>query len=172
MDCSTGSAKQLKLRTDILSFLTSARGLRADSVTDESMRIHQAIDGKSIDLKTSSLDEVLFRSDTEGRDFLQVNFNSKQKILITEKLIGFKPLSAKGIDSSKLPRVVTTPDVLSVFEAIQDALHAAQPDDAEIAILKRVYDAVLRGGENIGFDLATERSWVARIPSFITKTAA
>ena len=172
MDTASGSAKQHKLLTDVVMYVTAAKGLRGSNLTDGTARIEQMQDGKYIDIVSSELDEVLFRADTDGRDFIQVNFRSGAKILLTESLIGFKPSPPRGMDVSKLPRVVTTPDIVSVFEAIQDALHSASPDEHEISVLKKVYEAVLTGGEAIGFDLKAERSWIARIPTTFTKMSA
>ncbi len=172
MDCAPGSGKQQKFFSDILVFVEQSSGLRGYSVSECKARIHQSADGKSIDIETEQIEDVLFRSDTEGEEFIQVNFVSGHKILLTDTLIGFKPAAPKGLDVSKLPRVVTTPDVVNVFEAIQDALHSAGPDSHELNVLKRVFEAVLTGGEAVGFDLSNERSWLARIPSAFTKIAS
>lgn len=175
MDCVPSSTKQLKLRLEILNFVEASTGLKLSSPTDEVVRLEQEVDGKVIQIQTSQLDAVLFRSDTEGREFIQVNFSSGHKILITENLIGFKPVAPKGLDSTRIPKVVTTPDILSVFEAIQDTLHgdsAPKNEISDLAILRKVYEAVLAGGEAVGFDLSTERAWMARIPAYMTQTAS
>ncbi len=175
MNCVPGTTKQLKLRSDILAFVQQSSGLQLSSNDDTSAVIKQRIDGKSIRITTSELDDVLFRSDTEGREFIQVNFSSGLKILVTENLIGFKPVTPQGLDSTRLPKVVTTPDILSVFEAIQDTLHEAQSLNREmndLTILRKVYEAVLAGGEAVGFDLEKERSWIRRIPSSMPKASA
>ena len=139
----------------------------------ESREIVQKIDGKRIVIRASELDDVLFRTDTDSQDFIQINFSSGLKILMTESLIGFKPATLSGLDMSKLPKVVTTPDILSVFEAIQEALYFSEknPQD-ELQMLKKVFDAVVTGGEAIGFDLAYERSWIGRIPTNTLKASA
>jgi hypothetical protein len=139
-------------------------------VSEGRLQIHQSVDGKSIEINAEMIENVLNRSDCEGVDFIQVNFSGGRKVLLTDSLIGFKPLAPQGLDSSRLPRVVTTPDVVNVFEAIQDALHNSAHEPHEIAILKKVFDAVLLGGEAIGFDLSVERSWMARIPIALTKS--
>lgn len=172
MNCSPGSTKQQKLLTEILGFIGATKGLSAATVGDGAIRILQRVDRKTILLEVSALDEVLFRTDTDGREFIQVNLASGHKILMTDALIGFKPAQLKGLESSKLPRVVTTPDIVSVFEAIQDALHSAHSDEHEISVLKRVYEAVLSGGEAVGFDLSIERSWATRIPACLAKLSA
>jgi len=164
--------KQQELLEEIELFVVRAKGLDHQQLESGSLRITQKIDNKFISLNVKELENVLSRSDTEGKEFLQVNFCSGKKILLTTTLIGFKPIPLRGLDLAKLPRVVTTPDVASVFDAIQDALDAADTDVHEVSVLKRVYEAVLAGGESIGFDLSEERRWVARIPATITKISA
>ena len=164
--------KQLELLTEILAFIQTSRGLRCVTLPEGRTRVTQALDGKHFDFATTDLESVLARTDTEGHDFIQINFAQSKKVLMTATLIGFKPVPLKGLDLTKLPRVVTTPDIESVFEAVQDALHAADTDSREVSVLKKVFEAVVAGGESVGFDLATERAWIARIPAQFTKTAA
>lgn len=175
LNCVPGTSKQLKLRLEILGFVEASTGLRMTSPTEEALNLEQEIDGKRIEIQTSQLDDVLFRSDIEGRQFIQVNFSSGHKILITENLIGFKPVAPQGLDSTRIPKVVTTPDIVSIFEAIQDTLHAATVPNSipsDLVILRKVFEAVLAGGEAVGFDLATERSWISRIPAHLSQTAS
>lgn len=172
MDCAPGFSKKQKLLTDIIEFVTKTRGLRFSPKGEQQISIRQEIDGKAICIHIDNLDDVLFRTDQTGADFIQINFVSGQKILLTDTLVGFKPECPRGVDLSRLPRVVTTPDVLNVFEAIQDALHAPATDLHEISVLKKVFEAVLKGGEDIGFDLAYERSWLIRIPAVITRASS
>lgn len=172
MNVAPSPEKQQELLEEIELFVVRAKGLDHQQLESGSLRITQKIDNKFISLNVKELENVLSRSDTEGKEFLQVNFCSGKKILLTTTLIGFKPIPLRGLDLAKLPRVVTTPDVASVFDAIQDALDAADTDVHEVSVLKRVYEAVLAGGESIGFDLSEERRWVARIPATITKISA
>ena len=125
------------------------------------MQIRQRADGKTIAFEISDLEEVISRIDADGHVFLQVNFLSGKKILLTENLIGFKPAPSRGLDLSKLPKVVTTPDLLSVVEAIEDTLTTPVPAQTdELDVLKRVFDSVLRGAEAVGFDITPERLWL------------
>jgi hypothetical protein len=172
LDCSPNREKQLELLARIIEFVGQSSGLKGQLVSDGLLLIEQKSDRKSIPIHIDDLDEVLFRSDTEGRDFIQVNFCSGKKILITDRLIGFKPVALAGLDLAKLPRVVTTPDILSVFEAIQEALHVSDSPSTETAVLRRVFDAVIAGGEAVGFDLTLEKSWIKRIPSASTRFSA
>jgi hypothetical protein len=59
--------------------------------------------------------------------------------------------------------VVTTPDLVSVFEAIEESLGADNGADQETEILKKVYLAIVTGGEKVGFDLEVERQWLNRL---------
>jgi hypothetical protein len=172
LNCAPNPEKQQELLTEILAFVQSTRGLRSSRSPEGRTRITQALDGKHFDFATTDLESVLSRTDTEGQDFIQINFCSSKKVLMTKTLVGFKPVPLKGLDLTKLPRVVTTPDIESVFEAVQDALHATETDSSEVAVLKKVFEAVVAGGESIGFDLALERAWISRIPAQFTKTAA
>ena len=66
---------------------------------------------------------------------------------------------------SKLPKVVTTPDLISVVEAIEDNLNSESAHPIELDILRKVFDSVVSGGEAIGFDLAKARDWLHRLSS-------
>lgn len=164
--------KQQELLAEIHTFVRRAQGLKGSVLSDGKTRISQSIDDKYLDFDTTDLEGVLSRTDGEGQEFLQVNFCSGKKVLITSTLIGFKPIALKGLDLSKLPRVVTTPDIFSVFEAVQDALHASDTDPREVGVLKKVFESVIAGGESVGFDLSKERTLMARIPSAFTKLAS
>lgn len=171
MNCSPNSEKQRQIFAEIVMFIDESSGLTASLISDTRVRVRQELDGKTLELQASDLDTMLLRSDSEGRDFIQVNFLSGQKILFTDRLIGFKPVPSKGVDTEKLPRVVTTPDIVSLFEAIQDALHSVEVEVQQVESLKRLFEAVLRGGEAVGIDLHTERKWLTRIPHHITRVS-
>lgn len=172
MNCAPNPEKQQELLVEILAFVQTTRGLRASDLAEGRTRITQVVDGKFFDFSIQDLESVLSRTDTEGQEFIQINFCNSKKVLMTTTLVGFKPVPLKGLDLSKLPRVVTTPDIESVFEAVQDALHATETDSREVAVLKKVFEAVVAGGEQVGFDLSEERGWIGRIPAYFTKTAA
>jgi hypothetical protein len=167
-------ARQLQCLTQILEFIAHSSGLkRKPSKAEGSLLIYQSIDGKSLTIAPEQLEDVLNRTDVDGRDFIQVNFTSGTKILLTDSLIGFKPANLQGLDVTKLPKVVTTPDIISVFDAIQEALHTGeQQKDEEVLVLRKVFDAVVAGGEAIGFDLSKEKSLIARVPTQIFKANA
>lgn len=157
---------------EIKKFIGGVKGLSVvDSVLSDYLIIEQKLDNKRITLNCFDLDEVLFRNDEAGKAFLQVNFSTGKKILITDSLIGFRPLGLYGLDMEKLPKVVTTPDIQSVFEAIQDALQS-NDEIEELDVLRKVYDSVICGGESVGFDLKEERKVLACIPARIQQASA
>jgi hypothetical protein len=144
----------------ISDFVAKSSGLRSRVQENNEIEILQCTDGKAIAFKASELEEVISRVDSDGHVFLQVNFNSGKKILLTQNLIGFKPAPSRGLDLTKLPKVVTTPDLLSVVEAIEDSMSTTPSQPEELDVLKKVFDSVLRGAEAVGFDTTSERVWM------------
>ncbi|MEK2687600.1 hypothetical protein [Bdellovibrio sp. GT3] len=156
----------------ILNFVDSSKGLRAKMNDTGRVQLRQDLDGKLFTFSSQDINEVLHRADSEGKAFLQVNFKNGAKILLTETLIGFKPIETLGLDMSRIPKVVTTPDLVSVFEAIEESLGADNGNDTETEILKKVYLAIISGGEKVGFDLAAERRWLNRLLASKLKACA
>lgn len=144
----------------IQDFVAKSSGLRSRTPESDRLQIQQSADGKTIAFALKDLDEVIQRVDADGAVFLQVNFQSGKKILLTQNLIGFKPAPSRGLDLGKLPKVVTTPDLLSVVEAIEDSMTATPSQPEELEVLKKVFDSVLRGAEAVGFDTTPERLWL------------
>jgi hypothetical protein len=124
----------------------------------------QTADGKSLKIKPQSVETVLKRDDSDGNPFLQVNFITGHKVLLTKHLIGFKPSEGYGLDETRLPKVVTTPDLLSIIDVIADA---DDFDHTEFDVLRKVYLSILDGGEAVGFDLSRERQWLSQLNIFI-----
>lgn len=147
----------------IRAFVSQSSGLSLEMTIDGFIDIHQKTDERVIKLKTDDLGDVLAREDKEGKSFIQVNFTSGRKILLTDTLVGFKPEPRASLDLSRLPRVVTTPDLLSVFEAIEEVMSSDSKNSEEITVLKEVYHSILTGGEAVGFDLKSERVWLSRL---------
>lgn len=160
------------LLEEVLHFVDSSSGLSSVVSEKGEVSIHQAVDGKVFNFESSHLEEVLQRIDSDGKAFIQVNFNNGVKVLFTDSLVGFKPQDTLGLDMSKIPKVVTTPDLMSVFEAIEESMSADLNSDQEVEILKRVYHAILQGGELAGFNLAFERKWLSRIVPVKFKASA
>ena len=156
----------------IQRYIAQSSGLEMRRLDSGEVAIFQKTDGRSIKFQSTKIEEVLPRQDAEGRDFLQVNFLDGKKILITEKLVGFKPAETAGLDLKKLPKVVTTPDLVSVIEAIEESLNVGGQRNEEVDVLKRVYDSVLNGAMAVGFELDQERSWLNFIANSKHKASA
>ena len=160
------------LAKEIYGYVNSAKGLELESPVDGSFTIRQKTDGKKITVDTWALESVLDRVDHLNNSFLQVNFVDGRKILVTDALIGFKPSKVVPVDLSKVPKVVTTPDLISVLEALEETLSSEYVDTADFRVLKRLYESILLGGEEIGFDLSTEKTWVYKLSSANNKASA
>ncbi len=159
-------------QTLITDYITQTSGLELRDSSMDELVIFQRIDSKTIRFPVQTIEEVLTRVDADGRNFLQVNFLDGRKILLTEKLIGFKPIEIKGIDLKKLPKVVTTPDLVSVVEALEESLSANDPRDEEVEVLRRVFEAVLAGAKAVGFEIEAEKAWVNSFPAFRRRPSA
>ena len=164
--------KPEQMLQEILAFVQKSQGLSSNITNEGAVAICQNMDGKVFRFSTDDLSEVLQRFDSDGKTFIQVNFQSGNKVLFTETLVGFKPRETKGLDMSKIPRVVTTPDLISVFEAIEDSLSSDFAPESEVEILKKVFVAILQGGELAGFDLGYERKWLSRLVTLKNKASA
>ncbi|MDG0816713.1 hypothetical protein [Bdellovibrio svalbardensis] len=156
----------------ILNFVDSSKGLRAKINESGRVQIRQDLDSKLFTFSSQDLGEVLHRADSEGKPFIQVNFKNGSKVLLTETLVGFKPIETLGLDMGRIPKVVTTPDLVSVYEAIEESMGADNGLDTEVEILKKVYMAIIAGGEKVGFDLSTERKWLNRLLASKFKASA
>lgn len=160
---SQASLKSSQLLDEVLNFVESTSGLSSRISESGFVEILQAVDGKSFVFSSNTLEEVLARTDADGKNFIQINFESGIKVLFTENLVGFKPRETSGLDMSKIPKVVTTPDLLSVFEAIEESLSSELTPESEVEVLKKVFQSILMGDELAGFDLSFERRWIGRL---------
>lgn len=147
--------------SNILNFVDRTTGLKA-SVAEGRVEILQSLDGKMFQFEAQDVSEVLNRLDADGRPFIQINFRDTNKVLLTDNLVGFKPSETVGLDMTRIPKVVTTPDLKSVLDAIEDTLGADQAEH-EVEILKKVYYSILTGAERIGFELPFERRCLERL---------
>ncbi len=148
----------------IISFVAQAHGLETKH-DQQQIEILQTVDRKKLCFQFNQIEDVLIRDDSQEKPFLQLNFSSGDKILITDELIGFKPIPFQGFDIHKLPKVVTTSDLVSVFEAAEEALSTGKVE--EVDVLRQVFNSILMGGEIVGFDLKNEKSWFANLISKI-----
>ena len=147
----------------VVDFISQCRGLRLlESGTDE-LIICQRVDEKSLTFKVSQIEEVLSRTDVKNENFLQINFYDGKKVILTDNLIGFKPATQDSLDMKRLPKVVTTPDLISFIEVLEDSLHEDDVTIDEIEDVKQYFNSVLMGAEAVGFNLTCERVWMARI---------
>ncbi len=148
----------------VVDFISQCRGLSFLESESEELTICQRADGKCLTFKTSDIEKVLYRVDVQKKPFLQVNFKNNKKFLLTDDLIGFKPIISCKQDESRLPKVVTTPDLLSFIEILENSIgeHTISSPQ-EIEDVRRYFDCVLKGAENIGFNLTCERIWIERL---------
>jgi hypothetical protein len=171
LDCQQNNDKQRELFARVVEFVENSTGLKKSDLRSDAVCIQQLADHKEIWVHLHELEDVLLRSDTEAQEFIQINFCHGKKLLLTDRLVGFKPISQRDLETNRLPRVVTTPDILSVFETIQETyLEGDISSQRNITVLKQIFEAVLKGGEAVGFDLAAERSWLNRFPAAQSKT--
>jgi hypothetical protein len=147
---------------EIIRFIGRSSGLRVGEGTSY-LEIIQLVDNRKLNISTVDLEAVLPRQDQEGRPFLQLNLREGKKILLTDQLVGFKPTPTPGLDLKKLPRVVTTPDLVSVLEAIEETLSSPGVPSDEAEMLKKAYFAIVMGAELIGFRMEKEREWLIRL---------
>lgn len=141
-------------------------------MADNKIVIQQSEDQKKISINIAEIEKVLSRVDFDGSQFLQVNFQNQLKILITKNLVGFKPVETIGFDSQKIPKVVTTIDLVSIVTAIEDLYDSedSQQTMIEIEVLKKVFQSILTGAESVGFDMRAEKMWFSR--NMLNKSAA
>ena len=150
----------------IENFLTKNKELCFIRDTKDGVfKIHQRKDKKSLSFYSKDIENVVDRKDAHQNLFLQVNFNDGKRVLFTEKLVGFAPAACNGLDMSRLPKVVTTPDLLSVIEAVESALYGEDHYEENFEELKLFFESISCGAEAIGFDVAAERLWVEKLIS-------
>lgn len=132
---------------------------------EQLLELTQKEDLKKITIDFEQIEKVLVRQDIDGSKFLQINFAHGSKILITRTLVGFKPNQLIGFDLTRIPRVVTTIDLVSVAKAIEDLFDSEETAEsrAEIEILKKVYQSILYGAEGVGFKMQAEKTWLTSI---------
>ncbi len=141
---------------------------------EKNLELTQKDDMKKVVLDFEQVEKVLLRQDVDDSKFLQINFHSGTKILITKNLVGFKPNQITGFELTKIPRVVTTIDLQSVAKAIEDLFDSEESFETrtEIEILKKVYQSILYGAEGVGFKMQAEKTWLSSIMLNPTAIAA
>ncbi len=156
------SLHQEKLIENIAHFIDKTPGLAINWCDELSINISQLSDNKSLPIRIQNLSDVILRKDSKRRDFIQIDFSSGSKVLLTQQLIGFKPYPIHGLDMREVPKVVTTTDLYKVFQAIEETL-ALDGSDIEIDLLSHIFRSILKGGEMVGFDLKKEKAFFHRL---------
>lgn len=147
----------------IQRYVDSTSGLSVEFKQGTGITVQQKIDGKAILFRESDIDLIMSRTDDRERTFIQVNFHSGRKVLLTDQLIGFKPSPIEGIKMESLPTVVATPDLVSLFEAMEECLEAA-PDNVPTFIeLRHAFMSIVEGGEAVGIDFSKEKLWIKQM---------
>lgn len=149
---------------DIISYLESHTHF-IFKYDEKVLELTQKEDFKNISIEFEQIEKVLLRQDVDGSRFLQINFLNGVKILITKTLVGFKPNQLVGFDLTRIPRVVTTVDLISISKAIEDLFDSEETSESkvEVEILKKVYQSILYGAENVGFKMQAEKTWLSAV---------
>ena len=157
-------------KTIIEAFLSESDRLSILEDKEEYDRITllQSHDKKTISFCFADIKKVLERKDYNDQKFLQLNFKNGKKALLTHEFVGFSPAVGVGINVYKLPKVVTTADLLSVIEAIESSVYGSDQYQESLYEAKMFFESIAAGAESIGFDLTGERLWVEKL---LPKTA-
>ena len=146
----------------IQSFVQKTGGLKF-STKEDVITILQTVDSKNLSFKNTDISEILKRKDSKSQPFIQINFFGDKKIILTDRFIGFKPFKIPDLDMQKLPKVVTTPDLLNFIEIIEDSMYELDVTATEIRDIRKYFESVLLGAEKVGFELLNERVWIERL---------
>ena len=147
----------------IKNFITKSKGLKLSIDEKGNMTIFQCIDAKKLEFRFKDVEDVLKRSDSKNEPFIQINFYGDKKIILTDQFIGFKPFAIADLDMTKLPKVVTTPDLLNFIEVIEDSMYDLDISSTEVLDIRRYFESILLGAEKVGFDLICERVCIERL---------
>ncbi len=154
---------------EIEQFCLQSKGLRFQRVPSDQIVLQQRLDNKSLPFSIHIIEDVLHRWDAQGRKFLQVNCVNGMKWLMTDELIGFKPLRASEEVVESLPRVVTTPDLVNVLQLMEETATQDQPGQDWFS-LRKIYESILSGAEAVGFDMSTEKHLLRRFALDVRQT--
>lgn len=153
------------IRSLVQSFLSKSKKLSLIEAqkSESDFSIVQNYDKKRLSISPKNIEKVLEREDQKGDLFLQINFKNGKKVILTEEFIGFAPAACVGLFAKKLPKVVTTADLLNVIDAIEGSVYGSEQYQESLADVKLFFEAIAGGAESIGFDLTGERLWVEKI---------
>ena len=147
----------------IVEFVSQCRGLGLLESGAGELLIYQRVDGKCLRIQMDCIGEVIARKDGNKEEFLQINFTDNRKIILTDALVGFKPVLNQHLSADRLPKVVTTPDLISFIEALEEAFYDTGTDEDEMDDVREYFDSILKGGQAVGFNLTCERIWATRL---------
>ena len=150
-------------RSLIEGFLSEGKKLSLIDKEDGKITLLQSYDKKTISFYEEDVEKILERKDQNGERFLQINFKTGKKILITSEFIGFPPTSYSKEGNKKLPKVVTTADLLSVIEAIESSIYGPDQYQESLYDVRLFFEAIAGGAESAGFSLTGERLWVEKL---------
>ena len=153
----------------IVDYIKSTKGLSLQKVDDVCLEIVQKQDLKVLTLKTETIKEVIFRYNKDYNNFLQVNFKNEGKILITDKLIGFPPKKIIDLEGIKLPKVISTLDMLSFFEMTEEYIQSDNCSVIQVVALKKVCDLILESALDVGFNVVADKTWFHQISYSLNK---
>ncbi len=156
-------SSQLGAAHRIVEFVSQCRGLSLLESGEGELVIYQRVDGKCLTVQLKHIKEVIARTDGNKEEFLQINFTDNKKIILTDGLVGFKPVLGHHLSADRLPKVVTTPDLVSFIEALEEAFYDTGTGSDEIDDVREYFDSILKGGEEVGFNLICERIWATRL---------
>ncbi len=141
------------------------RGLKFE-IRSNLVIIYQLFDGKQLEISKDQILNLIKRSHEKNALFFQINYRDGRKILLTENLIGFKPAAIENLDMMRIPKVVTTPDLKSVIDAIEDECDIGNKGNAKYLELVKVYKSIEKGAENIGINTNNEKLMLSKIVNF------
>ena len=153
-------------KTIIEAFLSDSNKLSIledEKECNKIITLFQNYDRKKLSFEIERVQKILERKGYDGQNFLQVNFKDGKKILLTHEFVGFPPAVGVGIDVYKLPKVVTTADILSVIEAIESSIYGTDQYQESLYEAKMFFESIAAGAESVGFDLTGERLWVEKL---------
>ena len=127
--------------------------------------ILQMSDKKKLSFQEKDVDRVLERKRDNQDDFLQINFKNGKKILLTKDYIGFAPAKSLHVDFTRFPKVVTTADLFSMIESIENTLYNSADCKESLAEVHNFFEVIASGAESVGFDVSSERVWIEKLIS-------
>ncbi len=149
--------------SQVKSFVASTSGLQMETIEEGSLCVCQKVDGKGLVFRERDIAAIMSRKDDLERPFIQVNFQSGKKVLLTDQLIGFKPIAVDGLGLETMPSVVASPDLVSLFEAMEECLQSNSDNVPAFMELRHAFMSIVEGGEAVGIDFDKEKFWLKHL---------